>query len=450
MTPFYDPMIAKIIACGRGPRGGPRAAGARPGRHRACVGVATNLGFLARIVADPDFAAGAVDTGFIERRREALLAPPGRCPPIALAAAALDRLLSREAAARGGRCGQTRGRGATAGGSISRRRRRISLFRCGDDGIRGSGDRAAGRSGWRLATAPTASMSARGRARWPDGMLAVVLDGVRRARAGPRRTAPRLAVFLDGESWLLEMVDPLAPPAGADVPAGRLTAPMPGRVVQLLVAAGDAVRQGQPMMVVEAMKMEHTIAAPRDGTVAAVHYAPGDLVEEGAELIALAEPDDARRLTMSADANAPAPLHLLKMAVGVADVDELRRVRAARIAQHGGSWVYTRNQPRRAEAVLARRLALLGDPRPDPGAPADHRVPQRARREGPRAYCLIEVEPVLVRDALAAVAAVPGLALSDARRRAAGRAGTAGRDAEARRRALPERMMAELRALGLL
>ena len=61
--------------------------------------------------------------------------------------------------------------------------------------------------------------------------------------------------------------------------------------LKLLVAAGDTVHRGQPMMVVEAMKMEHTIAAPRDGTVAAVHFAPGDLVEEGAELIALAEPD---------------------------------------------------------------------------------------------------------------------------------------------------------------
>jgi 3-methylcrotonyl-CoA carboxylase alpha subunit len=65
---------------------------------------------------------------------------------------------------------------------------------------------------------------------------------------------------------------------------------MPGRVVQLLVAAGEAVRQGQPLIVVEAMKMEHTIAAPRDGTVEAVRYAVGDLVEEGAELIVLAEP----------------------------------------------------------------------------------------------------------------------------------------------------------------
>jgi 3-methylcrotonyl-CoA carboxylase alpha subunit len=64
--------------------------------------------------------------------------------------------------------------------------------------------------------------------------------------------------------------------------------------VQVLVGAGDMVRQGQPMIVVEAMKMEHTIAAPRDGAVAAVHFAPGDLVEEGSELIEMAEPGDGR------------------------------------------------------------------------------------------------------------------------------------------------------------
>ena len=288
VTPFYDPMIAKIIAHGED-RAAARARLSRALADTAVLGVATNLGFLARIVADADFAAGAVDTGFIERRRETLLAPADPPPALALAAAALDRLLSREAAARAAAFRQTRGRGATAGGSISQPRRAIFCSAAARPNMRWRRPRSVPViGGWRL---PASSMMCAARA-GPDGMLAVVLDGVRRT-VRVLDYGGVTAVFFDGESWIFEAIDPLAPPAGADAAAGRLTAPMPGRVVQVLVRAGDAVRQGQPMMVVEAMKMEHTIAAPRDGTVAAVHFAPGDLVEEGAELIALADGDKA-------------------------------------------------------------------------------------------------------------------------------------------------------------
>ncbi|HEX6841162.1 MAG TPA: acetyl-CoA carboxylase biotin carboxyl carrier protein subunit, partial [Stellaceae bacterium] len=68
---------------------------------------------------------------------------------------------------------------------------------------------------------------------------------------------------------------------------GRLTAPMPGKVAQVLAKPGGRVKRGQALMVLEAMKMEHTIAAPADGVIERVNFAPGDLVEEGAELIAL-------------------------------------------------------------------------------------------------------------------------------------------------------------------
>jgi 3-methylcrotonyl-CoA carboxylase alpha subunit len=95
-------------------------------------------------------------------------------------------------------------------------------------------------------------------------------------------------VFLDGESWRLTEIDPLAARASEDPTAGRLTAPMPGRVTQLMVEPGTSVRRGQPLIVIEAMKMEHTVTAPADGVVETVRFAPGDLVEEGAELIALA------------------------------------------------------------------------------------------------------------------------------------------------------------------
>jgi 3-methylcrotonyl-CoA carboxylase alpha subunit len=127
--------------------------------------------------------------------------------------------------------------------------------------------------------------------RRPDGTLSVVLDGVR-GRATVLDHGSETAVFLAGENWQLIEIDPLAAHEGDDPGAGRLTAPMPGRVTQLLVGAGDAVRRGEPLMIIEAMKMEHTVAAPVDGIVDAVRFSVGDLVEEGAELIALVSPGD--------------------------------------------------------------------------------------------------------------------------------------------------------------
>jgi 3-methylcrotonyl-CoA carboxylase alpha subunit len=287
VTAFYDPMIAKIIACGDD-RAAARARLARALADTAVLGVATNLGFLARIVADADFAAGTVDTGFIERRREALLASADSVPTLALAAAALDRLLLRENSAR---------TAATADPWSRRDGWRLNLAPDRSDFLfrfreteHALGVTAIGPDRWRLTIAGKRH-EARGE-KGSDGMLAVVLDGVRRTvRVLDHGGAT--AVFFEGDSWTLEMIDPLAPPVGVDAASGRLTAPMPGRVVQVLVLSGDAVRQGQPMMVVEAMKMEHTIAAPRNGIVVAVYFAPGDSVEEGAELIALADGDKA-------------------------------------------------------------------------------------------------------------------------------------------------------------
>jgi 3-methylcrotonyl-CoA carboxylase alpha subunit len=119
-----------------------------------------------------------------------------------------------------------------------------------------------------------------------DASLSILLDGVRKKLTVLDHGA-ETAVFLDGESWRLTEIDPLAAGAGEDPTAGRLTAPMPGRVAQVMVEPGTSVRRGQPLIVIEAMKMEHTVTAPADGVVEAVRFAPGDLVEEGAELIAL-------------------------------------------------------------------------------------------------------------------------------------------------------------------
>ncbi len=152
---------------------------------------------------------------------------------------------------------------------------------------------------------------------------------------------------------------------------------------------------------------------------------------------------------MAADpsANGAGPLHLLKMAVGIASLDELRRVRAVRIKEHGGSWVYTRNHPRRTASVLAggsiywvirgrirvrQRVTGFASERDDKG----------------RAYCLIAVDPELVATLGRPWRAFQGwryLAAADAPPDLAGISGMPGAAAEA----LPERLLAELRALGL-
>ena len=108
---------------------------------------------------------------------------------------------------------------------------------------------------------------------------------------GERRTATvvrsgfDITVLHDGRTWRIRRDDPSARAAERDAGDGRLAAPMPGTVVQLLIGPGDAVTGGQPLIVVEAMKMEHTIKAPADGKVTAVHYAVGDPVAEGADLL---------------------------------------------------------------------------------------------------------------------------------------------------------------------
>ena len=113
-----------------------------------------------------------------------------------------------------------------------------------------------------------------------------MLDGVRMTATVVERGLD-VTVFADGRCHRLRRHDPLDV-AGADaVAGGRLTAPMPGRIAAVLVEPGAVVARGAPLIVLEAMKMEHSITAPADGRVDRVNYAVGDLVEEGAELVAI-------------------------------------------------------------------------------------------------------------------------------------------------------------------
>ena len=290
VTPFYDPMIAKIIAWGED-----RAAAVgllrRALAETAVLGVGTNLEFLARVAAHPEFLSGAVDTGFIERHRATLMPPRRPAPDTVLAAAALFRLLAREDAARAGASRSADPFSPWArvdGWRLSGRGHQELIFRDGAEERLVCARRQGGN--WLLQFDDRAIL-AEGERR-AEGALSMRLDGVR-IQITVMDHGAETAVFLDGESWRLTEIDPLAARAGEDPTAGRLTAPMPGRVTQLMVEPGTSVRRGQPLIVIEAMKMEHTVTAPTDGVVEAVRFAPGDLVEEGAVLIALApEPQE--------------------------------------------------------------------------------------------------------------------------------------------------------------
>jgi 3-methylcrotonyl-CoA carboxylase alpha subunit len=123
-----------------------------------------------------------------------------------------------------------------------------------------------------------------------DGRLAIRLGAdTFTATVARRPTADGVdyVAFADGTSRILRLVDPLDVTQYEAVASGEgaVRAPLPGKIIDLRVKAGDKVSKGQPLLVLEAMKMEHTLAAPADGTVKTVRYAVGEQVVEGAELV---------------------------------------------------------------------------------------------------------------------------------------------------------------------
>ena len=120
-----------------------------------------------------------------------------------------------------------------------------------------------------------------------DGVMRIELDG-RRFDTTVVRQGESLTIFCDGGVERLDIVDPLAAADAIEAPSGQLTAPMPGRVVQLYIEPGRKVKRGEVLLVLEAMKMEHNILAPADGIVESLDLTLGDLVEEGVTLLSLA------------------------------------------------------------------------------------------------------------------------------------------------------------------
>jgi 3-methylcrotonyl-CoA carboxylase alpha subunit len=157
------------------------------------------------------------------------------------------------------------------------------LFRLGDETVTlrariGAGDEID-------LLLPTGTVRARA-TETADGMVLHV-DGVRHRLRVVRRGA-ELVVIHAGRNHVLHCIDPLAPPSLDHAGDGRLTAPIPARVARILVRPGDRVAKGAPLLVLEAMKMEITLSAPTEGTIATIRPAVDDMVEEGMELVTFA------------------------------------------------------------------------------------------------------------------------------------------------------------------
>ncbi len=283
ISPFYDSMVAKLIVHGD-TREQALARLDEALSQTRIVGLTTNVQFLRHIIRTDSFATAKLDTALIQREEKALFAQE----PLGLAltaASVVANTLHREQALTGN-------------------------------------DPFSSRDGWRAYGVATRNFGFVFHGASYDAVLTYVHDGSLQLNVADadgdvsgalafREDGDALHISFAGHTARVQVfhetqghedvahvfapqgatritvVDALAHAGETQETGGRLTAPMPGKVVSFAVAAGDKVKAGQPLAVMEAMKMEHTIAAPADGEVLELLYAPGDQVAEGEELLKL-------------------------------------------------------------------------------------------------------------------------------------------------------------------
>ncbi|BBX04973.1 acetyl/propionyl-CoA carboxylase subuit alpha [Mycolicibacterium moriokaense] len=267
--PHYDPMLAKVIAYGRTRTEAARTL-ARALAQAEIHGLTTNRDQLVGILRDEEFLAGHVDTGYLQRHPELVAAEPCAAERIHAAAAALSRQAEHRAGA------------AVLGGLPSGWRNvcgppQTVTYTCGDRALEVT--YAFGRSG---PAGPVVDLAVNGEPldvgllTASPGLVTLEVEGVRRSYRVHRAQGQTFVDGPDGSSAFTDV--PRFANAAAAAPAGSLIAPMPGVVVRVLADAGDAVVAGQPLIVLEAMKMEHTVVAPVDGVVTQLSVVSGDQV----------------------------------------------------------------------------------------------------------------------------------------------------------------------------
>ena len=290
ITPFYDPMIAKLIVRGDD-REQARARMVQALGEIRSVGLQTNIAFLRRLMLDASFAQADLDTGLIERQHDSLFPPaqPASNSTLALGVAAV---LAHHGQLHSVRSKNTapddpwaRTDGWRVSGQYSQAfelidqeaQQSVSVQRHAEQWSFQHHDSTMSLE-WDAQPVSPGQYQVRIRLDGSDAFATVIVQN------------ENLHVFRDGAVHVLKLhnaVEHAQDDAGGA--GGGLTAPMPGKIISIAVKAGDTVKSGDTLLVMEAMKMEHTILAPADGTVQEVFFAVGDQVADGAELIAIGE-----------------------------------------------------------------------------------------------------------------------------------------------------------------
>lgn len=276
ITPHYDPMIAKIIVHGPDRPTALRQL-SRALADTQVAGTVTNLGFLKRLADHAGFAAGEVDTGLIARDLDTLTARNESRQALVRHAAALAALDLPAAAAAKDPWEMQNGwqlwgaANSTIALIEAETRHAITVTQHDAETFVIDGNTL------------TATRS---------GSVLTLRTGTGTDTFGFFADAASVTIFDQGQDTRFDRTDPLAQSDGAETAGNDVRAPMPGLVTQVLVAPGDMVETDAPLLVLEAMKMEHTLRAPRDGIIADVTASTGAQVENGAVLVRLEDASD--------------------------------------------------------------------------------------------------------------------------------------------------------------
>ncbi len=281
ISPFYDSMIAKLIVHGT-TRAEALAKMDKALAQTHIVGLHTNVQFLRHVVQSPSFVTANLDTALIPREEKVLFHQEKVGVTQAVCAQVAHILIAERAAQNTDLFSQRDG--WRAFGTHTRRFQlefhnqpvQVELTYLHDGALHLRAGNASGAFSFAQQASGAVSVD----------FSEQRFDAYCHAISVPK--GQETHVFTAQAATKIIVIDHFLQLADSSTAAGRLTAPMPGKVVSFAVKSGDKVKKGQTLAVMEAMKMEHTIAAPKDGQVAELLYAPGDQVAEGVELLTLA------------------------------------------------------------------------------------------------------------------------------------------------------------------